>query len=66
MSKADPKTREEVEAVLRDKLASDEADTGLYDLGLGYVVVDRVGHENAVTFQWFDGAMDFNELLRTN
>lgn len=63
MSTAEPQTQEEIEAFLRAKLATGEAETGLYDLGLSYVVVDRVGADDEVTFQWFDRAMRFNELL---
>lgn len=64
MSLTEPQTREEVEAYLRAKLDADEAETGLYDLGLGFVVVDRIGHDNEVTFHWFDEAMSFDELLQ--
>ena len=63
MSGPEPQTREEVEAFLRAKLDSGDAETGLYDLGLGYVVVDRCGPENKVSFQWFDEAIDFNRLI---
>ena len=63
MSAAEPQTREEVEAFLRSQLDSGEAESGLYDLGLGYVVVDRVGPSNKIEFQWFDEAINFNDLL---
>lgn len=63
MSTQEPQTREEIEAFLRAKLESGEAETGLYDLGLSFVVVDRVGPDQAITFQWFDQAMHFNDLL---
>ena len=43
MKMTEPTTREEVEAVLRTKIEADEAETGLYDTGLFFVVVDRVG-----------------------
>ena len=43
--------REEVEALLKEKYESGEADTGLYDTGWQFVVMDVVGGE--VTFQWF-------------
>lgn len=66
MSAVEPQTREEVEAFLRAKLDSGAAETGLYDLGLGHVVVDRVGPENKATFQWFDEVINFNELLVAN
>lgn len=64
MSLTEPQTREEVEAYLRAKLDADTAETGLYDVGLGFVVVDRIGHDNEVTFHWFDRAMSFDELLQ--
>ena len=64
MPTTEPQTREEVEAYLREKLNADEIQTGLYDLGLGFVVVDRVGHDNEITFQWFDEAISFDELLQ--
>lgn len=41
----------EVEVFLCAKLDSDAAETGLYDLGPGYVVMDRV--DDKVSFQWF-------------
>lgn len=63
MSTPEPQTQEEVEAFLRTKLESGEAETGLYNLGLSFVVVDRVGPDQAITFQWFDQAMHFNDLL---
>lgn len=66
MSAVEPQTRDEVEAFLRAKLDSDDAETGLYDLGLGYVVVDRLGPDNKMTFQWFDEAINFNDLLDAN
>lgn len=43
MSAVEPQAREEVEAFLRVKLNSGDAEAGLYALGLGHVVVDRVG-----------------------
>lgn len=64
MSGLEPQTREEVEAFLRTKLDSGDAETGLYNLGLGYVVVDRV--DGKVTYQWFDEATKFNDLLDAN
>lgn len=63
MSTPEPQTQEEIEAFLRARLESGEAETGLYNLGLSFVVVDRVGHDQAITFQWFDQAMHFNDLL---
>lgn len=43
--------QEEVESLLRQKYEAGEADTGLYDTGLQFVVMDTVNGE--VTFQWF-------------
>lgn len=60
----DPVTREDIEALIRSKLDADEAETGLYNTGLAYVVVDRVDGE--VTFQWFGDVMPFAELLPGN
>jgi hypothetical protein len=64
MSTAEPQTQEEIEAFLRKKLEADEADTGLYDLGLTYVVVDRIGQDNNMTFTWFEKAIPFSDLLQ--
>ena len=61
--KAEPQTQEEIEAFLRTKIETDEAETGLYDLGLSFVVVDRVGPNDDLVFQWFDKAIHFNDLL---
>ena len=55
--------RAKVEAVLRAKLAADEAETGLYVLGQDYVAVDRVGPENEVTFLWFDAVIELAGML---
>lgn len=66
MKTTEPQTQEEIEVFLRAKLEADEAETGLYDLGLSYVVVDRVGPENELTFQWFEKAIRFNDLLQSS
>lgn len=66
MSAVEPQTREEVEAFLRVKLDSGDVETGLYALELGHVVVDRVGPDDEVTFEWFDNAINFNDLLDAN
>lgn len=55
-------TREEIEAVLKAKIEADEAETGLYDIGLQFVVVDRVNGE--FTFEWFECAISLNDVLR--
>lgn len=57
----DPSSREDIEIVLKVKVEADEAETGLYDCGISYVVVDRVDGE--VTFQWFEHAMPFGDVL---
>lgn len=57
----DPSTREEMEAVLKAKIEAGEAETGLYETGLAYVVVDFVDDE--VTFEWFGGTLLFADLL---
>ncbi len=64
MTPKKPQTRSEIEDFFRAKLSADEAETGLYDIGSGaYLVVDRVGPDNEITFQWFDVAMGLNDLL---
>lgn len=60
----DPVTREDIEALIKSKIDADEAETGLYNTGLAYVVVDRVDGE--VTFEWFGDAMPFADLLPGN
>ncbi len=52
-------SREEVEALLRQKYESGEADTGLYNTGLQFVVMDVV--DGNVVFQWFADARDIDE-----
>lgn len=59
---AEPTTREEIEAILKAKIEADEAETGLYDTGLWFVIVDRVNGE--FTFQWFDSAMQLDDVLQ--
>lgn len=58
---AEPTTREEIEAVLKAKIEAGEAETGLYDTGLRFVVVDRVNGE--FTFEWFERGMLLNDIL---
>lgn len=60
----DPTTREDIEALLKAKVEADEAETGLYSTSLAYVVVDRV--DDVVTFQWFDDAMPFSDVIHGN
>lgn len=61
----DPSERDDIEFLLRAKIEADEAETGLYDLGVSYVVADRVltDGKDVVTFQWFEHMMPFNDLL---
>lgn len=60
----EPTTREEIESVLKDKIESGEAETGLYDTGTFYVVVtDNVGE--GVTFQWFDSPMQLSDVVNS-
>lgn len=53
--------REELEALLKAKIEAGEAETGLYNTGLQYVVVDIVGDE--ITFQWFSNMMTVDDLV---
>jgi hypothetical protein len=57
----DPSTQEEIEAVLRLRIEADSAETGLYQTGFAYVVVDRI--DGKITFQWFHDMQDFNDLM---
>lgn len=57
----EPTTREEIEAILKAKIEANEAETGLYDTGLSFVVVDRV--EGEFTFRWFDSPMLLDDVL---
>lgn len=52
--------RDEVEALLKAKYEASEADTGLYDTGLQFVVMDVIGGE--VTFQWFASSQTLDDL----
>jgi len=55
-------SREEVEALLRAKRESDGIDTGLYDCGLQYVVMDEVDGVG-LTFTWFSQMNDLDDLV---
>lgn len=63
-----PSTMEEIEALLRAKIASGHADTGLYDTGLKYVVVDTVsnGKNDELTFTWFETLRTIDDVLCQN
>lgn len=60
-------TRDEVEALIKAKIESGDADTGLYDTGLQYVVVDIVneGKGDQFTFTWFENLRTVDDLLHT-
>jgi hypothetical protein len=51
----------EIEALLRAKLEAGEIETGLFNAGLKYVVMDRVGEE--LTFAWFDEILSIDHLV---
>lgn len=53
--------RDEIEALLTKKYHACEADTGLYNTGLQFVVMDLV--DNQLTFQWFANACEIRDLL---
>lgn len=53
--------RSEIEALLKQKYESGEAETGLYNTGLQFVVMDMVDDE--LTFQWFCAANNLSDLL---
>lgn len=57
----DQMSQEEVEALLRLKYECGEADTGLYNTGLQFVVMDVVDGE--VVFQWFADVRDIANLI---
>jgi len=61
----DPVERADIEFLLRAKIEAGEAEIGLYDLDLSFVMVDKVlvDGKDTVTFQWFDSAIPFNDLL---
>ncbi len=52
--------REQIEALLKQKYYAGEAETGLYNTGLQFVVMDEVSGE--LTFQWFANAMDIGDV----
>lgn len=51
---------DDVEQVLGAAYDAGDADTGLYNTGLKFVVFDIV--DGKKTFQWFDNAMDFSDV----
>lgn len=60
----DPSLRDDIEFLLRAKVSAGEAEATLYDMGTGFVAVNEVDGE--VTFQWFDSAMPFSDVLLTD
>lgn len=54
-------TREEIEAKLQAKYEQGEAETGLYDTGLCYVVMDRV--DGKFQFNWFENAIPLADVI---
>jgi hypothetical protein len=58
-------TQEEMEALLKAKIAAGEAETGLYNTGLQWVVVDRVSGSKGeeFTFQWFHSMLSVDDLV---
>ena len=58
---SEPTTRADVEALLRQKYEDGEADSGLFDTGLCYVVMDNVDGE--LMFTWFDHMREVNDLI---
>lgn len=57
--------QEQIEALIRAKIETGEAETGLYNTGLQYVVVDRVrdGKTDQITFQWFSTMFAVDDLV---
>jgi hypothetical protein len=53
--------REEMEALLREMLEAGEIETGLFNAGQQFVVVDRVDDE--LLFVWFDEAWHLDQVL---
>lgn len=58
---AEPTTRDGIEAALRAKYEAGELDSGLFNTGLSWVVMDNVDGE--LQFQWFDEAMLLDQVL---
>ena len=57
----DPHTQEDIEAWFQKSLQNNEVETGLYDVGLSKLVVDRVDSE--IVFTWFDNVESFDVAL---
>ena len=48
----------EIEALLKAKYASGEADTGLYDTGLQYVIMDV--EDGEIIFHWYSSLLSLD------
>lgn len=60
----EPTTREEIEAVLKAKIESGEAEAGLYNTGIYFVVARRSNDfGEPIYFEWFDSPLQFSDLL---
>lgn len=56
--------RGKIEAVLKAKVEAGEAKTGLYEIGLYYVVVRRSNDfGEPIYFDWFENAIPFSDFL---
>lgn len=53
--------REEIEAALKTKYEAGECDTGLFNTGIQFVVMDNVNGE--LCFQWFMDAVNVADVL---
>lgn len=58
---SEPTTRDEIETALRARYEAGELDTGLFNTGICWVVMDNVNGE--LTFQWFDDAVHLDDVL---
>ena len=54
---------QQIEAQLRAKLEAGQIETGLFNVGLQYVVMDRVGSKDELTFAWFDEVKSIDHLV---
>ena len=61
---SDPTSRDEIEAALRARYEAGELDTGLFNTGLCWVVMDNV--DGRLEFQWHEEAVDLSHALDLN
>lgn len=54
--------KEQIESLLMQAYQDGKADTGLYDAGIRYVVMDNV--DGKLTFTWFDHIQTLDDLLK--